>query len=299
MLLVKTHPVARGIKIGSNQPPVWQSSPSPSFTLGTASNFPPSGTYQTNNYVTDQNSDPITITWLTGSVTGVTWDGGKFVYSGAGSAGTTGSLVLRATDGTDHADSAAFSIEIVSNLAWSATPSVSFVEAGVTPVNLGVYVTNYNASTDEFRVTPGYALPSWLALTPGPGTGSGNLTPNGTQVDADDVAANPGIKIDVRRSGGAWVSSPAFGVTVYLAGSGAATWSELMPMIYNANTAESASSYKQYLKSDLVDNYAEWQTLEAIADDGTVWTLMGTPVWAGFYPFAVDDETGYVAIIPG
>lgn len=299
MLLVKTHPVARGIKIGSNQPPVWQSSPSPSFTLGTASNFPPSGTYQSNNYVTDANSDPITITWLTGSVTGVTWDGGKFVYGGAGSVGTTGSLVLRATDGVDHADSSAFSIEIASGLAWSATPSVSFVEASTTPANLGVYVTNYNSATDEFRITPSYSLPGWLSLTSGPGTGSGNLTPSGTQVDANDIPASPGIKIDVRRSGGAWVSSAAFGVTVYVAGSGVATWSELMPMIYNANTVESSSAFKQYLKGDLVDNYTEWQTIEALAETDASWTLMGTGVWAGFFPFAVDDQTGYMAIIPG
>lgn len=211
MLLVRTHPVARGIKIGSNQPPQWQSSPSPSFTLGVASNYPPSGTYQSNSYVTDANGDTITITWISGSVSGVTWDGGKFVYDGFGSAGTTGSLVLRANDGTDVTDSPAFSIEIVSNLAWSATPIPSFVEASVTPLNLGAYVTNYSSATDVFTVTPGYSLPVWLSLT---GTGGVNLTPNGTQVDADDVAAIPGIKIRVTRSGGSFVDSSSFGVTV-------------------------------------------------------------------------------------
>lgn len=215
MFLLRTHPVARGIKIGSNAPPVWQSVPSPSFVLGVASNFPPSGTYQSNGYVTDADGGTPTVTWVSGSISGVTWDGGKFVYDGIGSVGTTGSLVLRADDGTDTVDSATFSIVIESNLAWSATPSVSFVESGVLPTNLGSYVTNYNASTDEFRVTPSYSLPLWLSLTAGPGTGSGNLTPNGTQVDADDVdvGTNP-IKIDVRRSSGEWVSSTAFGVTV-------------------------------------------------------------------------------------
>lgn len=227
MFLLKTHPVVRGIKIGSNQPPQWISVPSPTFTLGTASNFPPSGTYQSNGYVTDANGDTITLTWISGSITGVTWDGGRFVYNGAGSAGTTGSLVLRANDGTDTVDSSAFSIVIESNLAWSATPSVSFVEASLAPVNLGSYVTNYNASTDEFRVTPTYSLPLWLSLTAGPGSGAGNLTPNGNQVDADDVSASPGIKIDVRRSGGAWVTSNAFGVTVTAAPAATGTIEDL------------------------------------------------------------------------
>lgn len=322
MLLVKTHPVARGIKIGSNQPPVWQSSPSPSFTLGTASNFPPSGTYQSNNYVTDANSDPITITWLTGSVTGVTWDGGKFVYGGAGSVGTTGSLVLRATDGVDHADSSAFSIEIASGLAWSATPSISFVEAGTTATNLGVYVTNYNATTDEFRVTPGYSLPSWLSLTPGPGAGSGNLTPNGTQLDANDIPANPGIKIDVRRSGGAWVSSPAFGVTVYVAGSGMATWKSMALVSVAANKDNSANaphmSAGNFVRGPFSntalprlsasmagdgtpDTQAAWDAWAARAKDQSAaeWVNMDNPPWGGWTMYPVNHDFHIVYFVPG
>lgn len=307
MLLVKTHPVARGIKIGSNQPPVWQSSPSPSFTLGTASNFPPSGTYQSNNYVTDANSDPITITWLTGSVTGVTWDGGKFVYGGAGSVGTTGSLVLRATDGVDHADSSAFSIEIASGLAWSATPSVSFVEASTTPANLGVYVTNYNSATDEFRITPSYSLPGWLSLTSGPGTGSGNLTPSGTQLDANDIPANPGIKIDVRRSGGAWVSSPAFGVTVS-APSGAWTWNDWSQFSYAYGSAQAAIENPQDYpfafgtwpsSSVTLDTYAKWQTNIARRTDMAQAMRIITPIFGGFFEVVHDEERFVVCVVPG
>ena len=270
----RTHPVVRGIKIGSNQPPQWVSVPSPTFTLGTASNFPPSGTYQSNGYVTDANNDTITLTWISGSITGVTWDGGKFVYSGAGSAGTTGSLVLRANDGTDIVDSSAFSIVIESNLAWSVTPSVSFVEASVTPVNLGSYVTNYNASTDEFRVTPSYSLPLWLSLTAGPGTGSGNLTPNGTQVDANDIPASPGIKIDVRRSGGAWVSSAAFGVTVTAAAPPpvyADTWTRLDQAASGGPTALQFSYVVPYTGGKLMVPWAGPKSFDPVTG---MWTAL-------------------------
>lgn len=305
MLLVKTHPVVRGIKIGSNQPPQWQSVPTPSFVFGVASNYPPSGTYQSNGYVTDANSDAITITWLTGSISGVTWDGGKFVYDGAGSVGTTGSLVLRASDGKDTTDSSAFSIEIASGLAWSSTPAPSFAEASVTPFNLGAYITNYSSATDEFRVTQGYSLPTWLSLA---GTGSVNLTPSGTQVDADDVSSSPGIKIDVRRSGGAWVSSAAFGVTVYVAGSGVATWVDWSEFSYSygvdsASVGDSTSGDALgnwfYTGQPTLASEAAWQTNNARQNDTSTEARLITPVWGGFFQPVWDEEMPLVCVVPG
>lgn len=180
---------------------------------------------------------------------------------------------------------------------WLSTPSVSFAEAGTTGVNLGQWVVAYNAGTDEFRWTPGYTPPPWLQLTT---ANLSVLTPDGSQDPGDTFDNTPGIAIDVRRSGGAWVSSAAFGVTVYVAGSGVATWSELMPLIYNANTSEGNKGvFGQYLKSDLVDNYAEWQGVEVIASDTTNWSMVGTGVYGSYFPIAVDELNGWHIIIPG
>lgn len=173
--------------------------------------------------------------------------------------------------------------------AWTSYPSLIYTEGVSTqssPINLGSYVSGYNALTDVFQLVGG---PLWLLL-------NGNLLyANGTQVDGDDTTVNIGVS----RSGGDYVYTGALSVTVVVPGSGAATWSELMPMIYNANTTETSAQFKQYLKSDIVNNYAEWQALEALAEDATSWTIMGTGVWGGFMAFPVDDETGYVVMIPG
>jgi len=293
-----------------NQAPVWNSSPSPTFVQGTAAFFPASGTYQSNGYVTDPDGNPITITWLAGSVSGVTWDGGRFVYDGLGSLGTTGGLVLRASDGTAGTNSSAFSIQIASGLAWSATPSVSFVEASVTPVNLGSDVTNYNASTDEFRVTPSYSLPSWLTLTTGPGAGSGNLTPNGTQVDANDIPPSPGIKIDVRRSGGAWVSSAAFGVTVYVVVSGDATWNDWSEFsyAYGSDQAEvgdpqtsthALGNWLGHLPGYITGGEPDWQTNIARRNDINQLYRLITPIYGAFFEVVADPELPLICVVPG
>jgi len=108
----RIHPVARGKRRAANSIPVWQSAPAVEFELGGGVQyFPGSGTYQSNGYVTDADADTITITW-TGSLSGVTWDGGRFVYDGVGAVGS-GSQILTATDGVDQAASPSFLVRIV------------------------------------------------------------------------------------------------------------------------------------------------------------------------------------------
>lgn len=233
---------------------------------------------------------------------------GAATFQLTGIASAVGQGVLRqATAVLGQAITSAQQSMSASGLWWSSTPSISIQEGSTTAVNVGSNVAGYNSFTDEFRVTPGYSLPSWLALTQGPGTGSGNLTPNGTQVDADDVAASPGLKIDVRRSGGAWVSSAAFGVTVS-APSGAWTWNDWSQFSYAYGSAQAAIENPQDYpfafgtwpsSSVTLDTYAKWQTNIARRTDMAQAMRIITPIFGGFFEVVHDEERFVVCVVPG
>lgn len=196
-----------------NLPPIWTTIPIISFTQGLGEDK------SVDAYESDPNpGETTTLSYIGGTLpNGISFIPASKVYryDGIAAPGSTDTSQLRSTDNGVpplSTDSNVHRVEIASSLIWSTTPNPSFVELTTGPsYSFAPHIPNYSAVTDEFRVTPGYSLPAWLSLT---GTGSVNLTPNGAQVDANDVPSNPGIKIDVRRSGGAWVSSAAFGVTV-------------------------------------------------------------------------------------
>lgn len=201
----RVHPVARGKKISGNSAPVWQSAPTVPFVFGVASVFPTSGTYQSNGYVTDVDGQTITITWG-GSISGVTWDGGKFSYDGVGAV-TSSSQTLSATDGVDTVASPSFSVDIASSVAWSSNPAPSFT-AGVTgeTFNVSSYLVNYNAGTDVITFVSGN--PSWLSIS------GGNLVADGTQTDSSDFS---GLILRVTRSGSGSDDTDSLTVTVFAA----------------------------------------------------------------------------------
>jgi hypothetical protein len=84
--------------VAPNQPPVWQTVPTITFTQGQASSVSIAG------YVSDANGNPLTIALQPGDPAlpaGVTYDpvGKRFVYDGIGSVGSTNGHVLTADDG--------------------------------------------------------------------------------------------------------------------------------------------------------------------------------------------------------
>lgn len=215
----RAHPVARGkaaANTGLNNAPVWTTVPTVTFTRGVtvAEDLTP--------YVTDPDvGQTVTISLLSGSLpSGVTLSGNAYNYNGTAAGATATGIILRATDnGTSPlaADSNAHSVIISDVPAWTSVPTAAFTELVAGQVNLGAYVSNYSAATDVFSVNPAFTQigPSssypWLTLT---GTGGVLLTADGTQVDADDLPASPGLNIGVSRSGGPIVYSGAFAVTV-------------------------------------------------------------------------------------
>lgn len=263
---------------------------------------------------------------------------GAATFQLTGIASAVGQGVLRqATAVLGQAITSAQQSMSASGLWWSSTPSVSIQEGSTTAVNLGSSVGGYNSFTDEFRVTPGYSLPSWLALTAGPGTGSGNLTPNGTQLDANDIPASPGIKIDVRRSGGAWVSSSAFGVTVTAA---AQEYTEeafssipLDYMFVNSNNPDTppwggswnnasgapwnwviatSDAWPVKMGNTIIDRdiatltgsgaYAAWvagNVTKQTEESGSGWVQQSVPVYGHFSQWVVDKENFAIYYIPG
>lgn len=94
-----------------NNPPVWDSQPSPVFIVGTASN------YEIDDLVSDPDLDSITVSLNTGTASlpsGVTWNDtlDRLEYDGAGIAATTTGHIATASDGTDTTDSNSFSIVV-------------------------------------------------------------------------------------------------------------------------------------------------------------------------------------------
>lgn len=83
----------------SNLPPVWNGTPTPTFTLGTASNYP--------LLVTDPEGQPLTLANRGAALpTGVTLDSAnkQLVYSGGGSVGVTSGIIIGANDSTFDSD---------------------------------------------------------------------------------------------------------------------------------------------------------------------------------------------------
>lgn len=81
---------------GANNPPVWSTVPTITFTQGVKSSISIAG------YVSDPNGDPLTITMNSAVLPdGVTFDAAnkRFVYDGVGAVGTTNGVVLTADDG--------------------------------------------------------------------------------------------------------------------------------------------------------------------------------------------------------
>lgn len=246
---------------------------------------------------------------------------GAAVFQLSGISSSVGQGLLRQTTPLLGLASIVAQQSMTAGVHWTAVPSVSFVASSQAGVSLGQWVSGYNAATDEFRVTPGYSLPAWLSLT---GTGGVNLTPNGTQVDADDVAANPGIKIDVRRSGGAWVSSAAFGVTVAAVSPITATWVNLAYTSVNANKdfysygarVDGSGNWlygpffntaRQRDYAGMVDGtpdtQAVWDSFATMADDlvhaAPGWVMQETPPWGGWTMYGVNYDFNLVLFVPG
>lgn len=309
----------------TNLPPTWSTVPTVTFTQGQGAD------YSIDPLESDPNpGEQTSVSYIgSGLPSGVQLIAASKVYryDGITAPGSTDLNRLRATDNgvpVLFADSNLHRVEIVSGLVWSTTPTPSYVELTTTAYNAGQHVSLYNAATDEFRVTPGFSLPSWLSLTPGPGAGSGNLTPNGTQLDANDIPANPGIKIDVRRSGGAWVSSPAFGVTVAAVSPITATWVNLAYTSVNANKDFYATSVRvdgsgnwRYgpffsmarqrdytgMGDGTPDTQAVWDSFATMADDlaqaAPGWVAQETPPWGGWTMYGVDYDFNLALFVPG
>jgi hypothetical protein len=80
----------------TNQPPVWQTVPTITFTQGVAQSISIAA------YVSDPNGDPLTITKNTAALpAGITYDQAnkRFVYDGVGAIATTNGHILTASDG--------------------------------------------------------------------------------------------------------------------------------------------------------------------------------------------------------
>lgn len=108
----------------TNSAPVWNSTPSPIFTLGEASSYSlanAADTTDTGEDASDADGDGLTFANETGCTlpTGVSVDNtnDEIDYSGGGSAGDTTGCVFSVTDGTDSANSSAFTISITDTSA--------------------------------------------------------------------------------------------------------------------------------------------------------------------------------------
>jgi hypothetical protein len=136
----------------SNLAPVWINVPSPSFVSGVASNFPASGTYQSNGYVTDGDGDTIAITRNSVFVQGLNWTGGRFEFDGTGTAQLVSGHILTANDGAGHlVPSSPFSVTI--------NPGVQYGwVTGITNVNIPI--SGSFALTDIYVEAPG-ETPNW------------------------------------------------------------------------------------------------------------------------------------------
>lgn len=286
----------------SNSAPVWTYSPNVTFFTTLSSSFPFTGTYQSNNYVTDADNDTIAITKNNIFVQGVTWDGGKFSYNGTGSSSTVTGHILTANDGRGGVtDSSAFAIVIIPPApSWIAAPSPNFVAGQTSTYGLSSLISNYNILTDVVSTVPGSpSLPSWLSITNSPA----GLIANGSQVDANDLtgASRPNLRIT---RGSQTADSGVFEVTVSATNSGVATWTEMLQYQWALNLdgntyQESSAGFAMYLYDNRVDDYAEWQAVVATAETPGAWTFLATPVFGGFSRFAVDEIRHTIGIIPG
>jgi hypothetical protein len=136
----------------TNLAPVWVTTPNPEFMADVSSVFPPTGTYQSNGYVTDADGDPLTITKNSVPVQGLVWTGSRFEFDGTGSAQVVGGHILTANDGQGHlVQSAAFTVTIQANITygWNQALTDIYLPQG------GAF-----ALTNEYVEAPG-EVPAW------------------------------------------------------------------------------------------------------------------------------------------
>ncbi|MCC7144249.1 MAG: hypothetical protein IT349_19310 [Candidatus Eisenbacteria bacterium] len=206
-------------------------------------------------------------------------------------------------------------------ISWLAPIAPSFQAGSTTPYSLAALVSNYNAGTDTFAWETGYTPPSWLSID------FANLQPSGAQGDSDDISSSPGLKIRVTRSTGGTALSNAFGVTVYVAGSGVATWAWWAD--YNGvSLSYGYTGYQAYAgqpdiggTSGEVGAYGNWINTGAIPQNGAevaarfaeaaagnaihpvtqiyACTRLITPEFGGFMELAWDEEKALIAYMPG
>ncbi len=162
--------------LASNSPPSWSGTPTTQFTLGSAA------TVSLSTFCTDPEGDPITYTSIGAALpTGVSIDNvnKRLVYNGAGTAGSTAGVQLRATSTGGTADSAQFTIAIVaSTLAWDAIIPTQSLTVG-TPYSLDLRTVyepdNVTLSLISGSLPPGLSLSA--TVVDGTPTTDGTYTP--------------------------------------------------------------------------------------------------------------------------
>ncbi len=217
-----------------NQAPIWQNVPNLSFTENTPAVFPTTGTYQSNNYVTDSDNDPISITKNTVPVQGLAWDGGKFTFDGTGSAQVVTGHILTANDGQGHmVQSPAFSVTIIEDDYVGWNPDLAIITI---PVGGSFALTNeYNETVGEtpnFSIVAGEAALQAAGVTLINGVLQHDGTPNpgtsvlGTQYESSSVTAPE------------WIANPDLTFT-----QGLFEQVNLVPLLANFNATTDAFSF--------------------------------------------------------
>jgi len=158
----------------ANNPPVWDSQPLIDFNVGT------SKSYDMDDITSDPDSDPITFSMNTGTVslpTGVTWtpSTGILAYNGVAAADLTTGHIITLDDGTDTTDSNAFNITISEGLDYPRFGSVRIGER--------VYAEdNTEGETERAAIALGDVV--WLGLF---SDGPWDNSPNAAHLSRSDI----------------------------------------------------------------------------------------------------------------
>lgn len=108
--------------------------------------------------------------------------------------------------------------------SWNSAPNVVIAEGSTTPVSIGTFVNDYNASTDVITIIAG-TLPAGITFT------GNQLVPDGSQTEA----TISGMQYSVSRSGGTGVPSAVATITVIDAT--LPTWYEAPRLVFPASVA--------------------------------------------------------------
>lgn len=182
-----------------NNAPVWNSTPSPTFSLGTASS------YNILQDVSDADGDDLTITNETGCTlpTGVTVDdvNDEIDYDGGGSAGTTASCVFGADDGTAaRVDSDSFSIVISDYDTFVIDPCNGDDTDDGSAANPWATWTKANASQD---IGPGDTVEmKWNGIQACQDQDDMAIKPTWSGTDLSDDVGTPGQEITITNTAG-------------------------------------------------------------------------------------------------